>query len=244
MRMGKIEQREDQVVCQDHSGHNSIWQCDVCGKKMCEECKAVGFNHKIYCDVCIEKVDLTPKQAFHPAGFWKRLAARLLDTLILGILNLFIWLIVIFFFSPILFITGAVISYLIYVACFTIIPMKVGQTPGKMAMEIEIVTRKGKLPGFFNMFFRHILGFTVGFFYVLGMIIFYNGLTSGMGTEHITSAIDFLKEYHRFGLSDTMVFFYCLLGIVMLAESVFIFFTKLKLALHDMWAGTRVIINL
>lgn len=241
--MGKIENQVDQVQCPDHPENSVIWQCDVCGRKMCKECKTIGFQYKIYCDVCIDKINTAPKKVPHPAGFWARVGARVFDILVLSFLNLVLFLVAYFFFNPVLTVVCAFISYLVYVLYFTIIPLKVGQTPGKMAMEIEIVNADASTIRFFNVFLRHILGFIVGFFYVLGMLIFYNSLRLGMGTEHLSSLFDFLKEYHRFGISDTMTFFYLVLVIIMSIESLFMCFTRKKVALHDLWSGSRVILS-
>lgn len=241
--MGRIENQEKPVICDAHSGSEVIWECDVCGKQMCEECEVIGFQYKIYCEKCIEQVNLMPKKFAHPVGFWKRLGALLIDGMVLGIMNLFLILIGVFFFTPFLTLTIFCISYLLFVAYFVVFTWKANQTPGKMALEIEIYDKKKTSLSIGQAFLRYGLRFLIGFLYLYGLIAFYDKLQSGMGTEHLGSISDFLKEYHRFGISRGMLFTYYMIGIAMLADGVSVFVSSSKKALHDLLAGTQVILS-
>ena len=121
-----------------------------------------------------------------------------------------------------------------------------GQTPGKMAMEIEIINDQKTPPNLFFSFLRYIPGFTIGFLYVFGIIIFNTRLSSAIGTEHISSLWNFFAEYHKFGIgaNSALEFLYYMLIIFILTESLFVLFTEDRKALDDFWAKTRVILNL
>ncbi|MEW6536326.1 MAG: RDD family protein [Candidatus Auribacterota bacterium] len=243
--MARIKDVTIQEQCPDHPEEVLIWECDTCSKRMCKECDAVGFKYKIYCQECIKKIDSAPVETtMYPVGVLKRLGARGVDLVVLILINVLLLIVPAFFFKPLLFVSYAVVSYVLTVVYFTLLTAKMGQTPGKMALEIKIINDKHKPPSYFAATMRYILGLTLGFFYVLGMVMFYSNLQLGMGATHLASVFDFLREYHRFGISSAMKAFYSFLLVMMAVDGVFIMFNQKKQALHDYLARTMVILDL
>ena len=89
-------------------------------------------------------------------GFWVRFAAWIIDTIILLVVQGVVSLIGLYFLS---FIVG-----LVYAVLF--IGLK-GQTPGKMAMGIQVVNQQGQMPGVGRAILREIIGKIVS-----GIVIF------------------------------------------------------------------------
>ncbi|MDX9701538.1 MAG: RDD family protein [Candidatus Auribacterota bacterium] len=242
--MGAIEKPEQQVACSVHSNQAVVWECDECGKKMCVKCKTIGFKYKIYCETCIEKVETVPiDKLLHPAGFWKRLSARAIDGLILAFLFSMIFLLPIFYFTPIITISAFCLSYIVFFIYHVVFTWQMGQTPGKIALEIEVMGFTKKDISLVQALLRHILGISISLLYVVGMINFYLALQSGMGVDHFASVMDFIREYHRYGITTNTRFVYTLLCVIMFGDSVFILCNKRKRALHDLLAGTRVVLS-
>lgn len=99
------------------------------------------------------------------AGFWKRFAAGFIDGIIFGVLSFVMSL----FFGSTSSGNGnygyslsgvpALIFYLISSAYYVFFIGKYGQTLGKMAMHIKVVTvESGELPGYGKAFMREIVG--------------------------------------------------------------------------------------
>jgi len=243
--MGKIESEDKKVICLEHSDNQTIWECDSCGKKMCKDCKAVGFQYKIYCEKCIEKVETTPLgKTIHPAPPLKRFGGFVIDTIVMLFLYLIFFSVSFFFFTPILVASLINIAFIFYLIYFIIFTCKAGQTPGQMAMEIEVKTATNRKPNIIQSLMRHLIGGMIGFFYCFGLITYLNKLMAGMGTQHFTTVFEFLSDYHRFGISDNMKFFYVVLFIFIFIDSFFILLTKNKTALHDLWSRTKVSLSL
>lgn len=243
--MSKIVDTSKQTPCPEHPDNPVIWECDTCGKKMCKDCTAVGFKYKEYCADCSEKIDTVPQQTVITyVGFLKRLGAVMVDAIVLVVINLILLILPTFLFSAPLFVGYAIISFVLLLAYLIGFTTMAGQTPGKMAMEIKVVNNNIKNPSFLSSFLRYIFVFTVCFFYVLGIIMFYMGLKSEMGTEHLTSITEFLKEYHRYGISGGMKGFYVFLLALIAADATLVGFTSKKKALHDVLSGTSVIRDL
>ncbi len=242
--MGAIEKDTQKVACSVHPDQVVVWECDECGKTMCTKCKTTGFKYKVYCEKCIDKIETVPiDKLLHPAGFWKRVGARAIDGLILTFILAMLFLLPIFFFNPAITVTAFCVSYALLFIYYVVFTWQMKQTPGKIAMEIEVMGYKNKNVTFIKSFLRHFLGTLIGFLYIMGMVKFYFDLQSGMGVEHLGSVIDFIKEYHRYGITTNMRFVYGFLAVLMFGDAVCILCNKRKRALHDFWASTRVILS-
>lgn len=243
--MGKIESEDKKTLCTEHQDNQTIWECDICGKKMCKDCTAVAYQYKVYCDKCIEKLETTPiGKTVHPAPLSKRLGGFVIDTIVLLSIYVIFLATAYFFFNPTMAVSLINVAFVFYVIYFMIFTYKAGQTPGQMAMEIETRSTQNKRPNLLQAFLRHIIGFLIGFFYSFGLIAYFNKLSAGMGTQHFTSLFEFLNEYHRFGISTNMKFLYSILFVFLFIDAFFLFITKSKNTLHDFWSRTKVILSL
>lgn len=242
--MGRIENRDEQVACSVHPDQQVVWKCDECGKTMCRTCETIGFKGNTYCSDCIDKVETMPlEKSLHAAPVGKRIGARMIDTLILTFVGFVLFLLPGFIFNPVLVLVSSSILYIILFVYFVVFTWQIGQTPGKMAMEIEIMGLKRRDVNFIQALVRPALGLIMAGAYVIGMINFYMTLQSGMGVEHLGTIFEFFKEYHRYGISSGMQFFYTLLFIIMFGDAVCTLTNKKKRALHDFWARTRVVLS-
>ena len=242
--MGKIENEADQVTCKQHPDEKTIWQCDDCGVKMCRKCTSIGFKYKIYCPKCIEKIDTSVDKLIFPSGLAKRLSAVIFDVVLLAILNLFLFVAPIFFFNPLLTVVMFTASFVLFMLYFTVFTWKIGQTPGKMAMEIEVIRESSPTVGLINVFLRFFLDNLIYLIFVVSVISFYSSLSSGMGFDHIGSLGEFFTEFKRYGLTSSTSFILWILFSLKMLDCVIILFNKKRRALHDIWANTRVILSL
>ncbi|MCD6459604.1 RDD family protein [bacterium] len=242
--MGKIENESEQVTCKQHPDEKTIWQCDDCGVKMCKKCTSIGFKYKIYCPECIKKIDTTADKLVYPAGVGKRIGAVVFDIVLLAIINIFLFIVPIFYFNPMLTVTMFTVSFIIFVLYFTVFTWKMGQTPGKMAMEIEVIKEGAPSVGIFNAFLRFFLDNLIFLIFVVSIISFYSSLASGMGFDHIGSLNEFFTEFNRYGLTTSTKLVLWILAALKMLDCVIIVFNKKRLSLHDIWANTRVILSI
>ena len=82
-------------------------------------------------------------------GFWVRLAARIIDQIIL--------LVVIVFFAR-FGALGFLIEFMVIFAYYVAFTAWLGQTPGKMLMGIQVVNAYGRIPTLQEVFMREVLG--------------------------------------------------------------------------------------
>ena len=138
--------------------------CPQCGKRtevtpfLCAHCGATLRAGGRFCPSCGAAADLAAAQAFGTGagtqvgveymGFWIRLAAAVIDGVLAGLLGAFIDVI------PVVPAIGSVFSLLYYVL-FTGLK---GQTPGKMALRIQVVDQSGNVPGIGRAALREIIG--------------------------------------------------------------------------------------
>lgn len=115
----------------------------IAGQRVCADCKP-GSMQRI-------RQGETPGQKFRYAGFWIRVAASILDSLILTPVNMGIML----FLLPNLLGASAdatvlyyVINYGLYFAYLIFFTGKFGATPGKMVVGVRVVRADGSPVGF------------------------------------------------------------------------------------------------
>ena len=87
-------------------------------------------------------------------GFWIRLAAALIDIVLLGIVNFLVGLVLGLGENAAGFIVNLAITWTYHVAFITI----KGQTIGKMALGIQVVDRDGNIPGIGSALLRETVG--------------------------------------------------------------------------------------
>ncbi len=156
------------------------------------------------------------------AGFWRRIAAFVIDSIIIGIAMLLLS----FLLKDIFLNLGENLWYIGFIAIgiyFVIFNSSLGkgQTIGKKLLKIRVVHEKGKFLTLFQSFFRYT---------IIGLVIF----SSGIGQ----SVYSLAREYNFITTIFTMLAIFLFLGIFGL-----IIFTKDKRGLHDYLTKTVVIKN-
>jgi uncharacterized RDD family membrane protein YckC len=154
------------------------------------------------------------------SGFWRRLAALLLDGLLLGLVGFVCGL---FMFDPLAQLGGwgRVIGFLIALPYFGILNSAVGkgQTTGKRLMSIEVVDRSG----------RHIsLPRSLLRFVILGVPFFLNGAL--IPPSVMMSPIGYVIGFILFGFGGAIIYLY-------------VFNRRTRQSLHDVAIGTFVTKN-
>jgi len=92
------------------------------------------------------------------AGFWIRFVAVLIDGILLGLINWVIGLLLQNTLGDAAANIALVISIGISIGYYVVYQEKQGQTIGKKAMKIKVVTYDGKTPTMFTFFLREIIG--------------------------------------------------------------------------------------
>ena len=145
--------------------------CPNCGRaapqdaQFCPHCGSSSFTNPGFCPNCGGSV--TPGAGFCPScgaatattppisvvaqveymGFWVRVAATVIDWVALLVPSLLAGFVLPFF--------GPVIVGILYAVLF--VGLK-GQTPGKMAMGIQVVDGRGEIPGIGRAVLREVIG--------------------------------------------------------------------------------------
>lgn len=115
-------------------------------------------------------------------GFFVRLAAYLIDILLVGTALIFLrmpmWIVSLFqasnpFTTPILFQFSFwdIFLYLLSVAYFVLMTHFTGRTIGKRLMNLKVVTTTGEKPTFFNILYRETIGRYLSSLMCLGYIL-------------------------------------------------------------------------
>ena len=171
---GEQDRRGDQAACSNCGRGMSpnVRFCTYCGERIesnpgfCPHCGTSIRPGASFCPNCgsttaVATVRASDRGAIDMAGteymgFWIRLAAWIIDLIILSVAQFVVSLISLAFVS---FIIG-----LAYGVLF--IGLK-GQTPGKMALGIQVVNQQGQIPGIGRAAQREIIGKIVS-----GVVIF------------------------------------------------------------------------
>lgn len=93
-------------------------------------------------------------QSVEYMGFWIRLAAAVIDGLLLAIVNFVVGLALGMGDNPIAFVLNLAIGWTYHVAFIAI----KGQTLGKMALGIQVVDSQGNIPGIGSVLLRETIG--------------------------------------------------------------------------------------
>jgi uncharacterized RDD family membrane protein YckC len=151
------------------------------------------------------------------SGFWRRLLAFILDSLLLGLVGVVLGL---FLFDPLARLGGwgRLLGFCVALVYFGVLNSAIagGQTIGKRVMEIQVIDRSGHpiSPG--RSFPRYA---------VLGTPFFLNGLL--IPPSATMSAIGYLIVFILFGFGGAIVYLY-------------IFNRRTRQSLHDLIVGTFV----
>lgn len=169
---------------------------------------------------------------YHPAGFWVRFCANLLDGLILlpiGILTL-----VNFFILKNVFILIAI--GLIGLTYKPVMEALIGATLGKLALGIKVIDEKGNKIGLLRAYVRFIPFLLVQ---VMGIInslfVFYSPL--------IKSWAD-MEKIGQIPQMPTLQIIVMLCNLIVVIDCVVVAFTYRKRALHDMLASSYCVYRL
>lgn len=92
------------------------------------------------------------------AGFWIRFVAALIDGILLAIVNYLITLLFGLIFGKNAANIASTFEWIISIGYYVVYQQKYGQTIGKKAMKIKVVTYDGKTPTMFTFFLREIIG--------------------------------------------------------------------------------------
>jgi len=92
------------------------------------------------------------------AGFWIRFVAVLIDGILIGLINWVIGLLLQNTLGDAAANIALVISIGLSIGYYVVYQEKQGQTIGKKAMKIKVVTYDGKTPTMFTFFLREIIG--------------------------------------------------------------------------------------
>jgi uncharacterized RDD family membrane protein YckC len=186
------------MKCASHVEIDAAGVCIKCGRGVCAQCKR-EMGGKTYCLVCADvysqlqpeavstggKPYTSASQTSQPSsttfvatsefgGFGRRLAAYLIDGIILSIIGLPIRLLAPHAYS---YGVSALIS-LVYLIGFW---SWKGQTPGKMALGVKIVDANGKPIGFGRAILRYFGYFVSAIVLLLGFImIAFDGRKQGL----------------------------------------------------------------
>ena len=153
--------------------------CAGCGlpiveeARFCPNCGAELTSASPFCQICgAPPLGQTHRHtpttvAWAPAqehmGFWIRLAAWIVDTLILWIPTIAL--------GVILPGAGVILALMVGVAYYVFMTGLKGQTLGKMAVGIKVVDREGQVPGIGRALLREVVGkFVSGLVLYLGYI--------------------------------------------------------------------------
>lgn len=159
-----------------------------------------------------------PEPPPHIAGFWRRLGACTVDSLILALLGLALGLL---FFDPLarLGVYGRLLGFSITLLYFGILNSSIrnGQTIGKRLLRIQVVDRDGKLISPTKSFLRSAV-FAIAFF-INGAMIPPSALIGVLG---------FVINLLLFGLGGAIIYLY-------------IFNRRTRQSMHDLIADTYVV---
>lgn len=151
------------------------------------------------------------------SGFWRRLAALILDGLLLGLAGFVCGL---FMFDPLAQLCGwgRLVGFFIALVYFGILNSAVGkgQTVGKRLMKIEVVDRSGQ----HISLARSLLRYTI-----LGIPFFLNGIL--IPPSVMMSPVGYLIGFILFGFGGAIIYLY-------------IFNRRTRQSLHDLIVGTFV----
>lgn len=92
------------------------------------------------------------------AGFWIRFVAALIDGILLAIVNYLIGLLFGVIFGKNAANITSLFAWVINIGYYVVYQQKYGQTIGKKAMNIKVVTYDGQTPAMFTFFLREIIG--------------------------------------------------------------------------------------
>ena len=172
------------------------------------------------------------------AGFWPRFSAGLVDAVVMAPLAfLLYWSLsnshttALFFAVPVTLLFAAYNIYFVG---------RWGQTIGKMALKIKVVSLEGNEPGMLRAFYRHSVDFT---FSMISTGLTLYALISISSTEYnMLSLNDKVKRMSEFTLSWDKLF-NNISFMWMISELIILLMNEKRRSLHDFIAGTLVIHN-
>jgi uncharacterized RDD family membrane protein YckC len=150
------------------------------------------------------------------SGFWRRIVAFFIDTLLLAICGLAAGLFLFDFFAR-LGLWGRLIGFGVALAYFTLLNSRwgKGKTVGKRIMGIEVVDSSGEYIPMGRSLVRYV---------ILGVPFFLNGIPVGV----VHSPIGYLVGFLVLGLGGAIVYLY-------------VFNRRTRQSLHDLAVGTFVV---
>jgi uncharacterized RDD family membrane protein YckC len=189
-------------------------QCGQCGQEV--------QNSDNYCFQCGAKIEKYPR----PAGFWIRVGASIIDSLI------FIPIVILSFLNLLLFKNKALLILTI-LPSFLYKPLMesfYGATLGKMACGIKVIDNIGQKLDLGTAFLRALPFLLSNFTGTLQSLMLYSSAEFQSATT-----LEEMGQLQQMGPMDIIVFF---VSFLVLVDCIFAAFTYRKRALHDMLAGS------
>lgn len=184
-----------------------------------------------------ELPEVAPPTEPQYAGFWRRVAAHLIDGVVMVLVLLAIVLISLGNNS--LYLLTLVVPGVLSIIYQLSLTSKYGATLGKMAMGIKIVRLDGSPIGFAQANVRYSPYLILGIIAVMGNIEAFNNIpVPSIFFEHgLHERTRLLQQYQ-----PTWVLLSTRVGLFfLLADSIALVISKKKLSVHDLIAGTMVI---
>ncbi len=161
---------------------------------------------------------MNQEQELGISGFWRRLGAFFIDSIMLGIVGLILGIFFGDYFAQFGG-WGRAIGFPIAAMYFTIMNSSLsnGQTLGKKVLNIQVINKDGKLLSPIQSFFRYS---------ILGAPYFLNG--AQFSEEILSSILGYFLSFAVFGMGLSIVY-------------LFIFNRRTRQSLHDIIMGTCVV---
>ena len=184
-----------------------------------------------------ELPEVAPPTEPQYAGFWRRVAAHLIDSVALGLALLAIILITLGNNS--LYLLTLVVPGVLSIIYQLYLTTKYGATLGKMAMGIKIVRLDGSPIGFAQANVRYSPYLILGIIAVMGNIEAFNNIpVPSIFFEHGWSDRSRLVQQYQ----PIWVFLSSVVGMLFaLADAIALLISKQKLSVHDRMASTMVV---
>jgi uncharacterized RDD family membrane protein YckC len=205
----------------------------VCGGQQAKDFEGIGFNCSVsWCGISKR----TSMDEFVFVGFWRRVAAMILDGIIcipLIIPGVFTqkWA---FFHRNIL---PEIIFPIVWYSLCTILVSKYGGTPGKLLMRITIVDQNGNYLKWQKIMVRYVPLMAISLLSIFQYMYAFGSIPSSMIMDYSLMEMGrLLKEY-----SGPFQFLSNVAGVFYFVDVLVLVFNKKKRAIHDFLADSYVI---
>ncbi|NOU79574.1 hypothetical protein GC101_11875 [Paenibacillus sp. LMG 31459] len=159
-------------------------------------------------------------------GFWKRVLISFIDFLILALPTYFLNRLCVSAAESAESAFPLFIQFVLLIGFNVFMVVKYGGTPGRLLLGVRIINEDGRYPALKQALIRYLFFIVNGF---LAVIV-------SLNTEELSAVSSSLANWSPLA-TNLNVFF----GWVVVADCLFVAFTRRNRALHDMMAGTYVV---